>query len=47
MNGAMTVADVGTGTSFVAAGLLPRAGKVVGVDNFPARLEAARRNRPR
>jgi ArsR family transcriptional regulator len=44
LNGAMIVADVGTGTGFVAAGLAPRAGKVVGVDNSPAMLAAASRN---
>lgn len=34
------VADVGTGTGFVAAGLAPRVKKVVGLDNSPAMLEA-------
>ena len=44
LNGAMIVADVGTGTGFVAAGLAPSAGKVVDVDNSPAMLAAASRN---
>ncbi len=39
-----TVADVGTGTGFVAAGLAPRAAKVYGFDASPAMLEVARRN---
>ena len=40
----MTVADVGTGTGFVAAGVAPRVKRVVGIDNAPAMLEAARDN---
>jgi ArsR family transcriptional regulator len=40
----MTVADVGTGTGFVAAGIAPRAGKVIAVDNSSAMLEVARKN---
>lgn len=39
-----TVLDVGTGTGFVAAGLAPRVGRVVGVDSAAAMLEAARSN---
>jgi len=39
-----TVADVGTGTGFVAAGLAPRAARVYGFDASPAMLEVARRN---
>lgn len=38
------VADVGTGTGFVAAGLAKRAVKVYGFDASPAMLEVARRN---
>src|ERR671932_1508068 len=38
------VADVGTGTGFVAAGLAPRVARVVGIDNAPAMLEVARKN---
>jgi ubiquinone/menaquinone biosynthesis C-methylase UbiE len=38
------VADVGTGTGFVAAGIAPRVRRVVGIDNAPAMLEAAREN---
>ena len=38
------VADVGTGTGFVAAGIAPRVKRVVGVDNVPAMLEVAREN---
>jgi ubiquinone/menaquinone biosynthesis C-methylase UbiE len=40
----MTVADVGTGTGFVAAGLAPRVRSVVALDNSPAMLEVARKN---
>jgi ArsR family transcriptional regulator len=40
----MTVADVGTGTGFVAAGIAPKAGRVIAVDNSPAMLEVARKN---
>lgn len=39
-----TVADVGTGTGFVAAGLAPRVKAVVGVDHSPGMLGVARRN---
>ena len=38
------VADVGTGTGFVALGLAPRAAKVYGFDASPAMLAVARRN---
>jgi ubiquinone/menaquinone biosynthesis C-methylase UbiE len=38
------VADVGTGTGFVAAGLAPRVERVIGIDNAPAMLEVAREN---
>jgi ubiquinone/menaquinone biosynthesis C-methylase UbiE len=38
------VADVGTGTGFVAAGLSPRVLRVVGIDNAPAMLDVAREN---
>ena len=41
--GAM-VADVGTGTGFVAAGLAPRVGRVLAVDNSEAMLGVAREN---
>ncbi len=40
----MTVADVGTGTGFVAAGVAPRVKRVVGIDNAPAMLAVARDN---
>jgi ubiquinone/menaquinone biosynthesis C-methylase UbiE len=39
-----TVLDVGTGTGFVAAGLAPRAARVLAVDNSPAMLDVARDN---
>jgi ArsR family transcriptional regulator len=39
-----TVGDVGTGTGFVAAGIAPRVGRVLAVDNSPAMLEVARKN---
>jgi ubiquinone/menaquinone biosynthesis C-methylase UbiE len=41
---ASEVADVGTGTGFVAAGLAPRVERVIGIDNAPAMLEVAREN---
>ena len=40
----MTVADVDTGTGFVAAGIAPRAKRVIAVDNSSAMLEMARKN---
>jgi ubiquinone/menaquinone biosynthesis C-methylase UbiE len=41
---ASQVADVGTGTGFVAAGIAPRVERVVGIDNAPAMLEVAQEN---
>src|SRR5512138_4025913 len=38
------VADIGTGTGFVAAGLAPRVKEVYGFDASAAMLEVARRN---
>jgi ubiquinone/menaquinone biosynthesis C-methylase UbiE len=38
------VADVGTGTGFVAMGLAPQVGKVFGFDASPEMLNVARRN---
>jgi ArsR family transcriptional regulator len=38
------VADVGTGTGFVAAGLSPRVKRVIGIDNASAMLRVAREN---
>ena len=40
----MTVADVGTGTGFVAAGIAPRVARVIAVDNSPAMLAVAEKN---
>jgi arsenite methyltransferase len=40
----MVVADIGTGTGFMAAGLAPLVRQVIAVDGSPAMLEAARRN---
>ncbi len=40
----MTVADIGTGTGFVSAGVAPRVRRVVAVDNSPAMLSVARKN---
>ena len=40
----MTVADIGTGTGFVAAGIAPRVGRVIAMDNSSAMLDVARRN---
>lgn len=39
-----TVADIGTGTGFVAAGLAPKAARVYGFDASTEMLEVARRN---
>lgn len=39
-----TVLDVGTGTGFIAAGLAPRAARVVAIDDSPAMLDVARDN---
>jgi ArsR family transcriptional regulator len=39
-----TVLDVGTGTGFIAAGLAPRADRVIAIDNSPAMLDVAREN---
>lgn len=44
LHDAMTVADVGTGTGFVVAGIAPHVRKVVGIDNSPAMLEMAMKN---
>ncbi len=44
VGGATTVADVGTGTGFVAAGVASRAGWAVAVDNSRAMLDVARAN---
>ena len=44
LRGTETVADVGTGTGFVAAGIAPRVGRVLAVDNSTAMLEVARKN---
>jgi arsenite methyltransferase len=38
------VADIGTGTGFFAAGLVPVAGRVIGIDESPEMLAVARRN---
>ena len=43
-DGTMSVADVGTGTGFVAAGIAPRVARVLAVDNSPAMLGVARKN---
>jgi methylase of polypeptide subunit release factors len=40
----MNLADVGTGTGFVAAGIAPRVRRVLAVDNSLAMLEVARKN---
>jgi ArsR family transcriptional regulator len=42
-----TVLDVGTGSGFIAAGLAPRADRVMAIDNSPAMLEVARDNKAR
>ncbi len=40
----MVVADVGSGTGFIAAGLAPRVSEVISLDNSPEMLAVARRN---
>jgi ubiquinone/menaquinone biosynthesis C-methylase UbiE len=40
----MTVADVGCGTGYLAAGLAPRVAQVHALDGSPAMIEAAKRN---
>jgi ubiquinone/menaquinone biosynthesis C-methylase UbiE len=40
----MVVADVGTGTGFVAAGIAPRVAQVIGIDISERILDVARRN---
>lgn len=40
----MVVADVGTGTGFVAAGVAPRVAQVIGIDISTQILDVARRN---
>src|SRR5215218_9757187 len=42
--GDMAVADIGTGTGFVAAGIAPKVGRVLALDNSPAMLDVARKN---
>jgi ArsR family transcriptional regulator len=44
IDGTQTVLDVGTGTGFIAAGLAPRADRVIAIDNSPAMLDVARDN---
>ncbi|MFQ5612661.1 MAG: class I SAM-dependent methyltransferase [Anaerolineae bacterium] len=39
-----TVADVGTGTGFMLAGLAPKVGRAYGLDNSPEMLAVAQRN---
>ena len=40
----MTVADIGAGTGFVAAGVAPRVARVIAVDSSPEMLAVARSN---
>jgi ubiquinone/menaquinone biosynthesis C-methylase UbiE len=44
LNETMTVADIGTGTGFVAAGLAGRVARVIGIDDSPGMLAEAERN---
>ena len=44
LEASMTVADVGTGTGFVAAGLAGRVARVIGIDDSPGMLAVAERN---
>jgi ArsR family transcriptional regulator len=39
-----TIVDIGTGTGFIAAGLAPRAARVLALDHSPAMLDVAREN---
>jgi ubiquinone/menaquinone biosynthesis C-methylase UbiE len=44
LDGSQTIVDVGTGTGFIAAGLAPRAARVIALDHSPAMLDVAREN---
>jgi ArsR family transcriptional regulator len=44
LDSTMTVADVGTGTGYVSAGMSPSAKRVIGIDSSPEMLAVARRN---
>src|SRR4051794_32888175 len=44
LDATMTVADVGTGTGYVAAGVSPHVERVIGIDTSPEMLAVARRN---
>jgi ArsR family transcriptional regulator len=44
IDASQTIVDVGTGTGFIAAGLAPRAKRVIALDHSPAMLEVAREN---
>ena len=44
LNDTMTVADIGTGTGFVAAGIAGRVARVIGIDDSPGMLAEAERN---
>ena len=44
LDASMTVADVGTGTGFVAAGLAGRVARVTGIDDSPGMLQVAEKN---
>lgn len=44
LNETMTVADIGTGTGFVAAGLAGRVARVIGIDDSLGMLREAERN---
>src|SRR4051794_39822274 len=44
LDATMTVADVGTGTGYVAAGVSPHVERVIGIDASPEMLAVAQRN---
>ena len=44
LNASTTVADVGTGTGFIAAGLAGRVARVLGIDDSPGMLAVAEQN---
>jgi ubiquinone/menaquinone biosynthesis C-methylase UbiE len=44
LDASMTVADVGTGTGFIAAGLASRVAQVIGIDDSPGMLAEAEKN---
>jgi len=44
LDASMTVADVGTGTGFIAAGLAGQVAQIIGIDDSPGMLAVAEKN---